>query len=149
MNIIRYHAAGGIVFDRGQVLLLRKHAFGEIVLPKGHIEAGETNEQAAVRETQEETGYANLEVLTDLGTLQAQFPFRGEWCIRHENYFVMRLIDHQCNGMDHHEADYDTHTFERMWVAVAEAETLITFEPAKSFVRRAVVWWMKNGSSML
>ena len=29
----------------------------EIRLPKGHVEAGETDEQAALRETSQETGY--------------------------------------------------------------------------------------------
>jgi 8-oxo-dGTP pyrophosphatase MutT (NUDIX family) len=67
MEIVRYDSAGGIVFDGDRLLLLRKSALGEVVLPKGHVEPGETAEGAALRETVEETGYTKLEVLADLG----------------------------------------------------------------------------------
>lgn len=48
-------AAGGLVFNReGQGLLI--YRLGTWDLPKGKIDPGETPEQAAVREVQEETG---------------------------------------------------------------------------------------------
>ncbi|HZJ10658.1 MAG TPA: NUDIX domain-containing protein [Trueperaceae bacterium] len=48
--------AGGVVFDdRGRVLVLR-HAGGNWVFPKGHLEPGETALQAALREVEEEAG---------------------------------------------------------------------------------------------
>lgn len=37
--------------------------------PKGHVEEGETLEQAAIRETTEETGYKNMKILQPLETL--------------------------------------------------------------------------------
>lgn len=47
--------AGGIVCDvQGRLILVKQP--GGWVLPKGHIETGETAAQAAVREVQEETG---------------------------------------------------------------------------------------------
>lgn len=53
-------AAGGVVYTTnpaGQlVLLLIKDKRGDWMLPKGHLEAGETGEEAAVREILEETG---------------------------------------------------------------------------------------------
>lgn len=144
LPIVRYKAAGGIVFDGDQVLLLRKHKKGEIVLPKGHIEAGETAQQAAVRETQEEAGYANVEVLFDLGEREAQFPFKGQWVIRDENYFVMRLLDQTRMELIHADAAYDQRTFEVLWVPLAEAEGRLTFGIAKDFMKRAVHWWQQN-----
>ena len=146
MNIIHYEAAGGILFDGDKVLLLRKRGLSEIVLPKGHIEEGETAEQAAVREVVEETGYSNVEVLADLGVLQAQFPFKGKWYIRNEHYFTMRLRNHDGAGeMDYDDAEQDRLNFERLWVPATEAEKLMSFEPARSFVRRAVRWWRESG----
>lgn len=48
--------AGGVVFDdRGRVLILR-HASGDWVFPKGHVEPGETELEAAMREVAEEAG---------------------------------------------------------------------------------------------
>ncbi|ANE43829.1 NUDIX hydrolase [Deinococcus puniceus] len=49
--------AGGVVFDAlGRVLLVRYRGSGAWAFPKGHVEPGETLEQTAVREVQEETG---------------------------------------------------------------------------------------------
>lgn len=48
--------AGGVVFDpQGRVLVL-KHTSGNWVFPKGHVERGETQLQAALREVAEEAG---------------------------------------------------------------------------------------------
>lgn len=48
--------AGGVVFNpEGDVLILR-HASGHWVFPKGHVEVGETEREAAVREVLEEAG---------------------------------------------------------------------------------------------
>ncbi len=47
--------AGGIVFNSGRVLVLR-NLKGAWVFPKGHVELGESHEQAALREVQEESG---------------------------------------------------------------------------------------------
>lgn len=52
-------SAGGVVFRRvdGRVeLLLVLDRFGRWALPKGHLEAGEGPEDAALREIREETG---------------------------------------------------------------------------------------------
>ena len=141
MDIVRYESAGGIVFEGGQVLLLRKPALGEMVLPKGHIESGETVEMAARRETIEETGYTHIEILGDLGVLQAQYPFKEKWYIRTEHYYVMRLQDHE-RGLvgDYDDAEHDQRTFERAWVPLEAADSRLSFEPARSFMSRARQW---------
>ncbi len=145
MEIVRYQAAGGIVFDRDQVLLLRKPALGEMVLPKGHVEPGETAEATALRETREETGYTNLEVLADLGEAEAQYAREGKWYIRTEHYYLMRLVNHDRGPVgDYDDAEHDQATFERVWTPVDEAAAQLSFEPARSFVGRAVQWWKKN-----
>lgn len=47
--------AGGIVFNGDKVLVLR-NLKGVWVFPKGHVELGESHEQAALREVLEESG---------------------------------------------------------------------------------------------
>ena len=71
--------AGGIVFRRDPdavryLAVTARGAPGEWVLPKGHIDPGETPEQAAVREIREETG-VRAEVVAPAGAIA--FPFRG------------------------------------------------------------------------
>jgi 8-oxo-dGTP diphosphatase len=54
-------AAGGVVSRAGadgaiEVLLVHRPRYDDWTLPKGKLERGETHEQAAVREVEEETG---------------------------------------------------------------------------------------------
>ncbi len=55
----REFSAGGVVIrnfhGKAQILMI-KDRFGFLALPKGHVEPGETPEQAAIREVEEETG---------------------------------------------------------------------------------------------
>lgn len=48
-------SAGGVVWHQGRVLVLCNFR-GEYIFPKGHIEAGETAAEAALREVAEESG---------------------------------------------------------------------------------------------
>lgn len=52
--------AGGVVFDPGRRVLLLEHVSGHWVFPKGHVEQGETQLQAALREVAEEAGVTAL-----------------------------------------------------------------------------------------
>lgn len=63
--------AGGIVFNiRGEIALVRNRKDTLWFFPKGHIDEGETAEDAAVREITEETGLTNLEYIDTLGTYE-------------------------------------------------------------------------------
>ena len=137
-----YVAAGGIVTHGGQVLLLHKHRLDEYVLPKGHVEPGETVEQAALREVREETGYVHLRLLAPLGeALRAEFVLNGRPTVRDETYFLMALDDDtRAPVADHDDAEYDRQSFHRFWLPQTEAAGRLTFEPARTFMRRAVDW---------
>lgn len=47
--------AGGLVIKDGKLVVLKRHN-GIWLMPKGHLEPGETLEEAALREAHEETG---------------------------------------------------------------------------------------------
>ncbi|OAB76238.1 NUDIX hydrolase [Cochleicola gelatinilyticus] len=54
-------AGGGLVYNsKKEILFIRRN--GKWDLPKGKVEKGESYEEAAIRETEEETGVKNLEV---------------------------------------------------------------------------------------
>jgi 8-oxo-dGTP pyrophosphatase MutT (NUDIX family) len=144
---IYYRAAGGIVVRGGRALLLRKRALDEIVLPKGHVEDGETLEEAALREVREETGYRNLRLLANLGTERAEFdrPQRDEHVVRDETYFLMELLDDEREeARQHDDAEHDRLVFEHRWTPLEQAAGRMSFEPARTFVRRAVDWVRAN-----
>lgn len=77
-TIKQEHSAGGVILEDGRVLLiLMRNLRGDTVwtFPKGHLDAGETAEQAAVREVLEETGW-ECEIISPLCTSRYSF-FRG------------------------------------------------------------------------
>jgi 8-oxo-dGTP pyrophosphatase MutT (NUDIX family)/phosphohistidine phosphatase SixA len=49
-------AAGGVVRRRGEVLLVHRPKYGDWTFPKGKAKAGESDEECALREVEEETG---------------------------------------------------------------------------------------------
>jgi 8-oxo-dGTP diphosphatase len=50
------HAAGGVVVRDGKVLLVHRPRYDDWTLPKGKLDEGESFEDAALREVEEETG---------------------------------------------------------------------------------------------
>jgi 8-oxo-dGTP diphosphatase len=57
-NIDVVRAAGGVVLRDGAVLLVHRPEYDDWTFPKGKAEDGETWEDAALREVEEETGLA-------------------------------------------------------------------------------------------
>jgi len=49
-------AEGGVVRRGGEVLVVHRPRYDDWTLPKGKLDPGETDEQAALREVEEETG---------------------------------------------------------------------------------------------
>jgi ADP-ribose pyrophosphatase YjhB (NUDIX family) len=62
--------AGGVVINpEGKVLVVSQHGTSWS-LPKGHIDEGEANLEAAQREIYEESGVTELEYIKDLGVYE-------------------------------------------------------------------------------
>ena len=127
----RYRAAGGVVAHHGRVMVLSRPGRGEIRLPKGHIEPGEDARATALRETREESGYAGLVVVADLGVQVVSFEHEGRHVVRTERYFLMDFEDHEPSRV--HGEDQ----FEPVWLSWDEAPAALTFEPEREWLRRA------------
>lgn len=141
-----YRAAGGIVADdAGRILLIERlvsrngDLAHEIRLPKGHVESGETDEQAALREVCEETGYCALAVLADLGEGHSEFSRDNIRIRRCEHYYLMRLT-HPQRGEPHFDsASPEEALFTPRWATdLTDAEQQLSYEAERRFVRRAL-----------
>jgi 8-oxo-dGTP pyrophosphatase MutT (NUDIX family) len=143
MQTIRYQAAGGVVMHAGRILLLDRPARGEVRLPKGHVEPGESPRETALREVREEAGYADLEIVADLGTITNHFVVRASDrdVVRDETFFLMRLCSDEVFQRD----DHDASQFNALWVSLDDAPARLTFESEKEFARRAIQVWRGRG----
>lgn len=90
-NIPTSHSAGGVVgrTSGGKVFiaLVQEPDLEGWVMPKGHIEPGETVEQAALREVQEETGLKDVKLIEKLGVRERMSHGNVEWKIIHYYLF--------------------------------------------------------------
>jgi 8-oxo-dGTP pyrophosphatase MutT (NUDIX family) len=129
---VRYVAAGGVIVDGDRVLVLDRPGRAEVRLPKGHLEDEETVRQAALREAREESGYADLMVLGDLGSQRVQFDYQGRHVVRVERYFLM-----EPTGPGRVRAGRGEAQFEPVWMTWDEALDSLTFEAEREWVRRA------------
>ena len=80
-------AAGGIVVVDGKIVTILRNGIPD--LPKGHIEKGESPEQAALREVEEETGIGKLHILKELPSTWHCYPLDGEWRLKRTWWYLM------------------------------------------------------------
>jgi 8-oxo-dGTP diphosphatase len=114
-------AAGGLVTRRGadgvpEVLLVHRPAYDDWTFPKGKADAGETDEECALREVEEETGF-RCELEVELGRTTYVDPKGRPKIVR---YFAMRPLDGAF--APHREID------EIEWLPVSKAATRLTYE---------------------
>lgn len=87
-------AAGGFVQNaQGELLVFYRR--GSWDMPKGKIDPGETPEQAAVREVQEETGLVNLEPGEFLTHTYHTYELKGARILKITWWYRMKTTDHQ------------------------------------------------------
>lgn len=88
-SMANVQAAGGLVENAaGEILMMRRRGWWD--LPKGHVEEGETHEQAALREVTEETGLQQVRIIRPLGTTQHFYNNRGRWEMKRTWWYSMR-----------------------------------------------------------
>jgi nucleoside triphosphatase len=127
---------GALICNRqGQVLLLKSDKWrGGYVVPGGHVELGETLEEALRREIKEETG---LEIHGIEFLLFQEFIFDDSfWEKRHFLFF-----DHACRT-DSLDVRLNCEAQEYVWVTALEALGL----PIDAYTRRAIEVYLARHS---
>lgn len=140
MATVEYLAAGGVIIHQGQMLLLDRPSRGEIRLPKGHVEAGESESNAALRETMEETGLADLVVTADLGRQVVEYDYQGKHYRRTEHYYLMDKVGEAAHPRSHKDAA-DFHPF---WAHLEDAPLLLTYAAEQTVARAAITIYLQG-----
>jgi len=133
-------SAGAVIFKKeGEDILFlviysrRNNIWG---FPKGHIESGESEKDAAIREIKEETGLDSLRFIEGFSekimykTISKRLPFKGQRIEKYVTYFLCKTRD-QCIIVDGREiTDY-------RFLTLGEAEKLVRFKNLVSILRKA------------
>ncbi len=123
-------AAGGVVLrredGRTRVAVIHRPKYMDWSLPKGKLEKGESFEQAALREVQEETGFSS-EALQELPSVSYLDRKARTKLVR---YWLMLAGEGKFEP--HDEVD------ELRWLTGHEAQRLLTYDHDRELVRRAL-----------
>jgi mutator protein MutT len=120
--------AGGVVYrvkgpDLEILLVTAKRNPGAWIFPKGHIEPGETPEQAALREVEEEAGVVGKLV----GAIGVPIEFDTPTEHVRVQYFLIRMTDESP----------DTDGRAKRWVPFDDAERMLTYDNTRGLMRAA------------
>jgi len=150
---IRVFSAGGVVFrlisgdsieEKGindqrrnaqysnmsvEVVLVGRSHSGMWALPKGTPEAGETFEQVAVREVQEETGL-EVRLITYIGNISYSFVHNKIRFQKQVRHFLFEVIG---GDTSLHDAEYDRVE----WFSIPEALRLLTYQNEVNILSQA------------
>lgn len=132
---IKYEvSAGGLVLRPREsgfdALLIGRGSPRIWTLPKGHVEARESNEQAALREVREETGCWG-EILTRLSEISYWFYVGKAKHKKSVTFFLMRYLS---GDTAHHDHEVD----EARWFEVRAARKALKYVNEKRLVDMAL-----------
>ena len=103
---VEEQSAGGLVVDTSKgdqpvALIARHDKKGRLIwsIPKGHLEIGESLQDAAVREVEEETGIRGT-VIAPLGTIDFWFVAEGKRIHKTVHHFLMTTAGGTLNADD-------------------------------------------------
>jgi 8-oxo-dGTP diphosphatase len=126
MSSDEIQAGGGVVVDsEGRVLLVHRPEYDDWSLPKGKLDKGESFEEAAIREVEEETG-VQCELVRSLPDVR--YSVRGRPKL--VRYWLMRVVS-DLGFEPNSEVD------EVRWVSFEDAERLLTYDRDKGVVAAA------------
>jgi 8-oxo-dGTP pyrophosphatase MutT (NUDIX family) len=101
-----------------------------LVLPKGHLDVGETAEAAATRVVTEETG-VEAELIDKLGDVEYTYERRGR---RRDKRVAFYLFHYRSGSLEDHDQEIE----DARWMPLEQAAQSLTYAGEREIVRRAM-----------
>jgi 8-oxo-dGTP pyrophosphatase MutT (NUDIX family) len=131
MKTEHHRSAGGLVVHDDRILLISTQEGRRWQLPKGHIEEGETPEEAAVREVCEETGVTSR-VVAPLSDIEYWFVEKGRRRVhKRVDYYLLAYVSGDAANFDAREVSGTG------WFTWDEGLARLSFENERRVVRKA------------
>lgn len=118
----------------GPEVLLLRHENGRWMLPKGTTEAGETDEEVALREVAEETGLRNLRRVADLGEERYHFYWRPDRTFYDKTVHYYLL---EWQGGEELSPQREEGFVGAEWVPLDEAPRRVRYKETREILKRA------------
>ena len=133
-------SAGAVIFrkEKGELLYLLVYSGRNKIwgFPKGHIEYGEKERAAVLREIREETGLGNLSLVGSFReedvyeAVSNRAPFKGQTIEKHSIYFLCET-EEKCLSADGREIT------DCRWLSKDEVIPLLAFDSLREVFRKA------------
>ncbi len=131
-NVKREFSAGGIIFNaQNQVLICQPSGSDYWQFPKGHIEKGESAQQAAIREVKEEVG-VEAEIIAKAG--ESKYVYTSP-----EGDKIFKLVT--IFAMNYLSGDISKHDWEMqevIWASPEQALDQLSFSNDKQLLQKAL-----------
>jgi 8-oxo-dGTP pyrophosphatase MutT (NUDIX family) len=134
----REFSAGGVLVrtirGRTMVAAIRPRGRENVwALPKGHIDAGESAAETAVREVHEETGVEGR-LVEKLGDIRYVYTWDGERIFKVVSFFLLRASRGRIGEIDE---SMRIEVAEARWLPLAEAPRLLTYGGEREMATKA------------
>jgi 8-oxo-dGTP pyrophosphatase MutT (NUDIX family) len=138
LGIPQEHSAGGVVIrwqgEKTQVAVIRPASSRALALPKGHMNPGESCEEAAERELWEETGIRGklVEKLADIGY---RYSFRGRSISKIVSFF---LFVYEAGEINQLEPAMRKEVTEALWMDTKEGLKALSYPGERDMLAKAM-----------
>jgi len=133
-DVVERSAGGAVVRDNEVIVVVpvkRDARYRRVlVLPKGHLDEGETEEAAATREVAEETG-VTAELIDKLGEVEYTYERRGR---RRHKRVAFYLFEYRSGKLEDHDHEIEV----ARWMPLEQAARELTYPGEREMVRRAL-----------
>jgi 8-oxo-dGTP pyrophosphatase MutT (NUDIX family) len=135
----REFSAGGVLIrairGRPHVAAIRPGGRDRVwALPKGHINAGETPAETAVREVREETGVEGR-LLEKLGDVRYVYTWQGERIVKVVSFFLLQAGRGRIGAIDE---SMRIEVAEARWLPLVDAPRLLTYGGEREMAAKAL-----------